>query len=239
MITYYGSKSKLIDLYPKPLHNLIIEPFAGSARYALKYFENDILLVDKYEVIIKIWHWLQQCSPNDILSLPNLTKGLKLDSLNLSEGERLFLGMIAGVSSTSPRNTVSAFSAEQNGRKNYYKRIAEQLFKIKHWKVIHGSYADILNKTATWFIDPPYQKGGHAYKENKINFESLALWCKNRDGQTIVCENMNATWLPFLPIKYSRGSNQIYQTEAIWTNMNSQYETVQTELFENIPNPVK
>ncbi len=231
MITYYGSKSKLIHLYPPPRFDKIIEPFAGSARYALKYFERDILLVDKYGVIIKIWKWLQKCSPADITGLPKLTKGLKIDSLNISEDERLFLGMIAGISSISPRNTVSQFSAEQNGRKNQYKRIADQLFKIRHWKIECKDYKDIENTEATWFIDPPYQIGGHAYVENNIDFLGLSEWCKSRQGQAIVCENMQANWLPFLPIKASIGSNGTYQTEAIWTNLDSCYSHIQQSLF--------
>ena len=30
MFSYYGSKSKIVGYYPKPEHNKIIEPFAGS-----------------------------------------------------------------------------------------------------------------------------------------------------------------------------------------------------------------
>jgi len=54
MFNYYGSKSKIIHLYPKPIFNKIIEPFAGSARYALKYFDREVLLVDKYEAVVRI-----------------------------------------------------------------------------------------------------------------------------------------------------------------------------------------
>ena len=54
MFSYYGSKSKLVKHYPPPTCNKIIEPLAGSARYALEYFEKDVLLVDAYEVIVEI-----------------------------------------------------------------------------------------------------------------------------------------------------------------------------------------
>ena len=59
MFSYYGSKSKIVDYYPPPKHKRIIEPFAGSARYSLKYWQNDVLLVDKYEVVVNLWKWLQ------------------------------------------------------------------------------------------------------------------------------------------------------------------------------------
>ena len=75
MFSYYGSKSKIVDYYPPPKYGKIIEPFAGSARYALKYWQNEVLIVDKNEYIIKLWKWLQKCSPDDIKKLPVLKKG--------------------------------------------------------------------------------------------------------------------------------------------------------------------
>lgn len=180
MFSYYGSKSKIAKYYPAPKHDSIIEPFAGSARYSLIHFEKDVTLVDKYDVVVKIWKWLQKCSPKDILSLPKLSKGEDLRSCNLSDDELLFLGMCAGIASTQPRNKISSYAAEQNGRKNKFKIVADQLYKIKHWNIIHGDYIDIENKVATYFIDPPYQFGGHAYVENKINYTELASWCRSR-----------------------------------------------------------
>jgi hypothetical protein len=58
MFSYYGSKSKIVDYYPPPKYKRIIEPFAGSARYSLKYWQNDVLLVDKYPVIVEVWNYL-------------------------------------------------------------------------------------------------------------------------------------------------------------------------------------
>ena len=36
MWSYYGSKSKIINKYPEPLYGKVIEPFAGTARYAMR-----------------------------------------------------------------------------------------------------------------------------------------------------------------------------------------------------------
>lgn len=69
MWSYYGSKSKVINLYPPPKFGKVIEPFAGSARYALKYFDRDVLLVDKHDAIVKIWKWLQVCSKDGVFSI--------------------------------------------------------------------------------------------------------------------------------------------------------------------------
>jgi hypothetical protein len=232
MFSYYGSKSKIVNYYPPPKFGKIIEPFAGSARYSLKYFDRDVLLVDKYEILIKTWKWLQQCSKNDILKLPDiykLGKGFDLKTLNLTEGELYFLGFNAGIASTSPRFKISPFAGEQNGMETYFKRVANNIYKIKHWEIKLGCYTEIENIEATWFIDPPYKNGGHAYVENKINFEELGKWCKERTGQIIVCENTKADWLPFKPMKELEGS-MFRTTEAIWSNYETNYDAVQQSL---------
>ena len=77
MFSYYGSKSKIIDYYMEPKYNKIIEPFAGSARYALKYFEHEVTIVDKFDRVVQLWKWLQQCTPSDILRLPIMKTGEK------------------------------------------------------------------------------------------------------------------------------------------------------------------
>lgn len=231
MWNYYGSKSIIVDYYPPPKYGKIIEPFCGSARYSLKYFDRDVLLVDKYDVIIRIWKWLQQCSEKDILGLPSPKKGERISEYNLCEEAALFLGFISGVACFAPRDKVSSFAAEQNGRKNKLKRIAAQLFKIKHWDIRLGSYEDIPNEPGTWFIDPPYEFGGSAYVENKINYQHLSGWCQGREGQQIVCENTKATWLPFKPMVEMRGANGKHTIEAIFTNLPTSYDCRQAELF--------
>jgi site-specific DNA-adenine methylase len=35
MWSYYGGKSKIVQYYPDPKYDTIIEPFAGSAQYSL------------------------------------------------------------------------------------------------------------------------------------------------------------------------------------------------------------
>lgn len=222
MFSYYGSKSKLVKLYPFPKHEKIIEPFAGSARYSLEYFERDILLVDAYDVIIKIWQYLQQASEKDILSLPDLTYKQSTADYNLSEGERLLLGFLVARGSRRPAKVVQKFSSVAQDKC----RIAKNLYKIRHWKIIHGDYKEIKNVKATWFIDAPYQnvgKAGYNVNErgNAIDFPSLSEWCKSRNGQTIVCEVTTANWMPFKPLKKQHGQ-KLSSIEAIWCGNNEQ-----------------
>ncbi|CAL2091906.1 DNA adenine methylase [Tenacibaculum sp. 190524A05c] len=216
MFSYYGSKSKVVNDYPKPKHNLIIEPFAGSARYSLKYFENDVTLIDKYDVIIGIWKYLQQCSPKDILSLPVLPAGTKIsrDEFDCIEQAWLY-GFIITNGVTTPMLTVSKWGAVVMEKQ--IKDIAAQLYKIKHWKFICDDYQNIENQKATWFIDPPYQVGGHKYKFNKIDYSNLASWIKSRKGQVIACENQNANWMDFYQFKKMNGIKK-RSCEAVWLN---------------------
>lgn len=225
MFSYYGSKSKLIDLYPAPKYGKIIEPFAGSARYALKYFDHDVLIVDAYDVIVKIWQYLQLASEKDILGLPNLTYKQSTADYNLSEGERLLLGFLVARGSRRPAKVVQKFSNVAQDKI----RIAKDLYKIRHWKIEQGDYRNIENTEATWFIDPPYQnvgKAGYNVNErgNAIDFPALGEWCKSRNGQTIVCEVTTADWLPFTPLKKQHGQ-KLSSTEAIWSNEQYKMQT--------------
>ena len=231
MFSYYGSKSKVVDLYPSPKFGKIIEPFAGSARYSLKYFDRDVLLVDKYDVIVKVWHYLQQASEADIMGLPEPKYKESIEHLNLSEGERLLMGFMVAGGIAHPQKIVQQFSDIPANKK----AIAKQLFKIRHWVIRCGSYDEIENETACYFIDPPYQVGGqHQYKFNnrQIDYQKLGEWCKSRNGQVIVCENTKADWLPFYAMKELQGVANTDTTEAIWSNYRHNFQAVQSSMFE-------
>lgn len=217
---YYGSKSKIVKKYPAPLLDKIIEPFAGTAQYSLQYFEKDVTLVEKYDVVVRLWKWLQKCSKPDILGLPRLKCGENVDNFKWDCDEAKWLvGFIITGAPAQPKKTASKWKTVIRPNTQEYKLnyIAENLFKIKHWKIIHGDYIDICNENATWFIDPPYQFGGQYYRHgNKnIDFSSLSVWCKERKGQVIVCENSKATWLPFTPLTEMHGV-KFNTTECIY-----------------------
>lgn len=236
MWSYYGSKANLVDCYPMPKHNKIIEPFAGSARYALRHFDREVLLVDKYEVIVRIWKWLQQCAPSDILSLPRRLKpGQTLNDFTFDCDEaRLLMGFLIkkGIERPTTKPTKWVTIERPNFTNFSLQRIASNLWKIRHWEIEHKDYRDIPNHAATWFIDPPYQFGGHAYvmSNKKIDFHELAMWCQSREGQVIVCENTKADWLPFKPMIQQKGTKRT-TIEAIWSNQITAYDNEQTKLF--------
>lgn len=234
MWSYYGAKTNIVHLYPKPLHDKIIEPFAGTARYSLRYFEKEVILIDKYEVIVKIWKWLQKCSPKDVMDLPTFNAGDNInDHIYDCEEQRFLVGFLVGFGFTDPRQTATPRLRNRPNAMNYTKKkISESLFKIRHWKIVHASFEDIPNETATWFIDPPYQFGGEHYKfsSKKIDFLKLADYCRSRIGQTIVCESNKATWMPFYPIVRQNVLSGFYN-ESMWTNMPTSMITTQQQLF--------
>lgn len=245
MWPYYGSKSKIIKYYPRPKYGKIIEAFCGSARYALEYYDREILLVDKYPVIIEVWKYLQAASEKDILSLPDIKDGENIKELKLDRGAELLIGFCINGGSAQPKLTATPKKKiKLEDRSSGYRllnfnswnrdkrRIARDLYKIRKWEIRLGSYEDIPNQEAVWFIDPPYQYGGEYYRVNNktIDYSALASWSRDRLGQVIVCENTRADWLPFYPMRPMSG--QLHKTtEAIWSNLEHNFQARQGELF--------
>ena len=235
MWSYYGYKKSIIGYYPPPKYDKIIEPFVGAGPYALKYWDREIIIMDKYEVIYKIWKWLQECNKNDIEKLPHfMTPDDNLNNYNFDCDEaKLLMGFIIAKGVERPRfkPTERATVSRPNTINFSLNKIKGNLHKIKHWTILHGSYTELKNEEATWFIDSPYQHGGSSYVENKINFPELAKWCKSRNGHVIVCENTKADWLPFKPMIDNKGTHKI-TTEAIWSNIPTNYDNIQQSLFD-------
>lgn len=227
IFSYYGSKSKIVHLYPKPKHGLIIEPFAGSARYALRYFDREVILIDKYQAVIDVWHYLQSASEKDILNLPRFKQGENLNDFNLSREEKLFCGFLVGKGRATPGNVATKFTTSLQPTWIPYqlKRTARELFKIRHWQIKQGDYTDAPNVEATWFIDPPYSSGGECYfmSSRNIDFPDLAKWSLSRNGQKIVCENSSSRWMEFQNLTRLQGTRKA-TTEVFWTNEQVEYQ---------------
>ena len=218
MWSYYGRKTKVIDSYPNPIHDKIIEPFAGTAVYSLynNNWEKDVILLDKYDIVIKTWHYLQNTTREQILSLPEMNYQDKVDDHKyLSQEEKWLIGFNINGGSSQPKKTTMKFNVWNRVKL----QIADNLYKIKHWDIREGDYHDLKNEEATWFIDPPYQHGGKYYRHGtkNIDFKELSEWSMSRKGQIIVCENTKADWMDFKPLKKMKGSLHT-TTEAIWTN---------------------
>ena len=219
MWTYYGTKNRIAKYYPKPEFDTIIEPFAGAAQYSLfgDNWHKNVYLIDKYEVIARVWQYLIDATEKDILALPDLEIGENVDDFKLlSDEEKWLMGFCINPASACPKKTTSKRSRWNKNKLE----IAKNVYKVKHWKVKCDEFKNIKNIKATWYIDPPYKYGGIYYRMNNknIDYQDLAEWCKTRNGQTIVCENTKADWLDFKPLVKMNG--QLHQTmESIWCNV--------------------
>jgi len=198
MFYYYGRKSKIANRYPEPIREseFLIEPFAGSAAYSLfgNRWEKQVVLYDTNILVFKLWNYLLSATKKDIENLPNPEYKEDIRQYKtLCDEERWLIGFAINPGSASPCNIVQKFS-RWNANKKY---VAENIYKIKHWKIFNQSYETIGNVNATWFIDPPYFKQGVHYHSTGIDYTSLGEWCKNRSGLKIVCEGEEGDWLPF------------------------------------------
>jgi hypothetical protein len=226
---YYGSKHNVSHLLPAPEHPLLVEPFAGSAGYALRYPDRQVVLVERDPVIAGIWRYLIDAAgradgAREILVLPDLRPDGSIEDVDAPWPARHLIGFWlnrGGVTHHNYRPSAWMKLWLEEGRRDCSfwgpaarERIAEQLPAIRHWKVFHASYADCPDREATWFVDPPYLGGsstfrglGSYYRINArtIDYGHLGRWCRRRRGQIIVCEGSGARWLPFTSDGAPRG----------------------------------
>lgn len=218
--TFYGGKWRAAPHYPKPKYDIIIEPFAGSAGYSVRYWDRSVILVEIDPKIAATWRCLTTVSKNEILSLPDVEIGQTVDDLNVCREARLLIGWWLNKGSSTPCKSPSSWmrsflSGELKGNPLFWSdrvrsRIAEQVEYIRHWTVIEASCTDIadIDLQCTWFIDPPYINAGKHYRHgsNGIDYDYLSEWICSRSGQIIVCENDGADWLPFEPYLHTKAS---------------------------------
>lgn len=229
-ILYYGGKAASSRYYPEPLHETIVEPFAGGAGYALRWWDRDVVLVEKYEVLADVWRYLIHEPPEKILSLPMIGDEQTVDDFDISPTEKHLIGFWLNAGVSAPVKSPSRWMKENRStRKGSWwtaenrERLARLSECVSHWTVVCGDYTRAPDIEATWFIDPPYQVAGKHYKNGSsgVDYPDLGDWCQNRLGQVIVCENVGADWLPFRPFRKTVAAasrtGRKHSSEAIWT----------------------
>jgi hypothetical protein len=201
--SFFGAKQRSSGHYPEPQYDTIIESFAGSAGYSHRYYNRNIILIEKDPIIASVWRFLISANRNDILQLPLLKENQSIDNLDIVQEAKWLIGFKINAGGSIIRKRLTAWG-KQNKSAQFWnvlgrERLAENVEKIDHWKIIEGDYSCAPAIEATWFIDPPYQKAGmgYRYSSRDIDYEYLSKWCESRKGQTMVCENLGAKWLQF------------------------------------------
>ena len=237
--SYYGSKSKIAHLYPAPVGDLIVEPFAGAACYSwlhrrrLDGRQREVWLNDLDSRTYSIWKFLTSPDAYDIVweYVPDhVDVGQRISALIPAE----FPGLQEVCRAEANQGTQGAKGVHDQitsmGAKCWKvrRKLLEVIPEVANWKITNVPYSDLANITATWFVDPPYSNSaGLRYRlgSDLIDYAHLGWWCLNRKGQAIVCEGEGATWLPFR--KFDHGRVQIrsrYQKsdskEVMWISSN-------------------
>lgn len=229
--SYYGGKSRIIGRYPKPKHDLIIEPFCGAAAYAFAYADHQIWINDLDPITYGIWKFLTDPEASTWMSyVPHqVVAGEKVSEL-IPEAPTGLINLCQAEANQGTQGAkgihdqITAVGAKcWNAR--FWDKTIEVIARVKGWKVTNLDYHDIPNQEATWFVDPPYMNAaGGRYRQGPsgIDYAELANWCRERSGQVIVCENEGATWLPFEPLVERQGMRGRYQKskamEVVWAN---------------------
>lgn len=226
---YYGGKWRNAPHYPRPEHPTIVEPFAGAAGYSLRYPDRSVVLVDRSPIIAGIWRYLIAESAESIRALPDIPEGGSVDDCAMPQEARWLAGFWCNSGAASPCKRPSVWAKNGEAQHNWggwnarsRERIASQLERTRHWRIIEGDYRDAPDIDATWHIDPPYQsKAGSHYAEQPDDFGALADWCRSRRGLVMVCEQDGADWLPFASLGRFRstpGHRPRSSAEVLWLN---------------------
>lgn len=232
---YYGSAWGKSRRYPAPRYQHVIEPCSGAAGYSTFHGVKRVDLMDIDPIIFGVWHYLIHARAEEILALPEMPEvGNHVDNYAMPQEAKWLIGFWLNRGSAQPKKSRTAYSArtdkaQLNWGARAKERIARQLPALEGWTITEGSYETLLNREATWFIDPPYADKGRYYRHSLklTEFDNLAAFCRSRQGQVITCEQDGADWLDFRPLgsfKSSIGRT----TEVFWTN-----DQLEPDLFED------
>lgn len=222
---YYGGKWRdTPKLYPAPEYKTLVEPFAGSAGFSLRYPHLKVVLCEIDPILASIWQYLTRVSARELRAIPDIGPHQSVDDLKVCQEARWLVGLWLNRGVASPRKKPSQWMRSGIRPGSFWgervrETIASQLDNIRHWRVYNCSYDQCpVSRAATWFVDPPYQHAGRHYRfgSDKIDYAKLAAWCKARQGQVIVCENSGASWLPFRNLADTKTVRARRSMEVCW-----------------------
>jgi hypothetical protein len=205
LFKWFGSKWLASKHYPAPQHDVIFEPYAGSAGYSLRHHEKQVTIWDENSNLTALWWWLIKYAKSaDVLEIPvGVPEGTDIASLGLSTGQSLLLKHWQRTNNVGTCSTISPWGNKPGQwTENTRSRVAEELHGVKHWEVRRIA----PDRPGTYFVDPPYL---YNYRYGFKEFDHAALVQRISEipspSQIIVCEAMCPKtqrvpdYLPFTP----------------------------------------
>lgn len=202
---YYGGKWRLAERLGPPQRDHVIEPFAGAAGYSTFYEPKHVTLIELDPTVCGVWKFLQRVTPAELMRLPSWITHVDELPSRICEEARWLIGFWFdhGLSKPAVQRSNWAripFRAGSFWSETIKLRLADQVDRIRHWKIIQGSWEGAPDVLAHWHVDPPYDNAaGRGYCYNQIDRAALGEWCERREDFVQVCENDGATWLRFEP----------------------------------------
>lgn len=218
MFLYFGAKARLAPTYQAPRHDLIIEPFAGAAGYAMYWLQRRSLfrahLHDSDETVVRIWTQLLDMDPDHLWHYPLPTHGAV-------SNDPIYLTGSVSSGSWGRFKARGDFQVTERQARDFARRrreMAKVLSRVQGRVTVELSeYHKAANVEATWFVDPPYQLDGQHYNSgNDLDWAALGHWCRSRQGQVIVCESMGADWMDFTPHRQNQTVRNQTSIEVVW-----------------------
>lgn len=137
LFKWFGSKWQAAKYYPEP-GDYIIEPFAGSAGYSLRYPRRFVTIAESDPHIYQLWKWLiEEATESKIKEIPvGLPVGTDIRSLGLSQGQQLLLKSWQRTNNVGNCWTISPWG-DKPGQwtLNTRARVSAEFGEVKHWKI--------------------------------------------------------------------------------------------------------
>jgi len=228
LFKWFGSKWRAAAKYPTvPEGMTIVEPFAGSAAFALRYSNHPVHIYDCNEALQLLWPWLiGPATHADVMAIPtDLKVGQDIRDLDLCPEQMILLKLWQRTGRYADSDAawkVSSWGGQPGQWTEACRaRVAADVEKVKHWTFEPVDFT----RVGYYLIDPPYQFNAYDYG-TPINYErmveriaeipagSLVVACEAACRKTGVVPD----YLPFEHSHTSVTARRTYGSELIFTH---------------------
>lgn len=168
--SFYGGKYRAAPRYPAPAHRLLIEPFAGSAGYAVRHWTKLVVLYDADPILAGVWDYLIRVPAAEVLRLPLDVPDVRLLPSWVPQEARWLIGFWLNAAAATPHLTPSAWARSgprANGDRfcvhwgrRARERIASQVDRVRHWRIRNTSFE---------YAPPPSKQRGSSTHRTRLH----------------------------------------------------------------------